>query len=114
MNARPYAVQMQRVLGSVAARVDAAIHPLLTMRDLRPESKTLVIIVTGDNSGPPSAEGVINIFAEVTKKLPGVKVRRGKVRDVFASANKVAVDVHAPEAMRSEDGAQFITQAESQ
>jgi F-type H+-transporting ATPase subunit gamma len=48
MNARPYAVQMQRVLGSVAARVDPSIHPLLTMRDLRPESKTLVIIVTGD------------------------------------------------------------------
>jgi F-type H+-transporting ATPase subunit gamma len=47
-NARPYAVQMQRVLGSVAGRVDSSIHPLLTIRELKPDSKTLVIIVTGD------------------------------------------------------------------
>jgi len=48
MNARPYAVQMQRVLGSVASRVDPSIHPLLTNRERRPDSKTLVIVVTGD------------------------------------------------------------------
>ena len=48
MNARPYAVQMQRVLGSVAARVDPSIHPLLTAREPRPDAKTLVIVVTGD------------------------------------------------------------------
>ena len=48
MNARPYAVQMQRVLGSVAARVDPSIHPLLTVREIRPESRTLLIVVTGD------------------------------------------------------------------
>ena len=48
MTARPYAVQMQRVLGSVAARVDPSIHPLLTSRELTPESRTLVIIVTAD------------------------------------------------------------------
>ena len=48
MSARPYAVQMQRVLGSVAARVDSDIHPLLSPRDPRPDSQTLVIIVTGD------------------------------------------------------------------
>src|SRR5256885_12336812 len=48
MNARPYAVQMQRVLSSVAARVDASIHPLLEARPPRPESRTLVIIVTAD------------------------------------------------------------------
>src|SRR5258705_5245202 len=48
MNARPYAVQMQRVLGSVAARVDPSIHPLLTNRAPRADAKTLVIIVTGD------------------------------------------------------------------
>jgi F-type H+-transporting ATPase subunit gamma len=48
MNARPYAVQMQRGLGSVAVRVDPSIHPLLTMRAVRPDSKTLVIIVTAD------------------------------------------------------------------
>src|ERR687888_2351052 len=48
MNARPYAVQMQRVLSSVATRVDPSIHPLLTFREQRPDSKTLVIIVTAD------------------------------------------------------------------
>ena len=48
MNARPYAVQMQRVLGSVASRVDPSIHPLLTSREMRPDSKSLVIVVTGD------------------------------------------------------------------
>jgi F-type H+-transporting ATPase subunit gamma len=48
MNARPYAVQMHRVLTSVAARVDPSIHPLLMAREQRPDSRTLVIVVTGD------------------------------------------------------------------
>jgi F-type H+-transporting ATPase subunit gamma len=48
MSARPYAVQMQRVLGSLAARVDPSIHPLLVAREPRPDSQTLVIVVTGD------------------------------------------------------------------
>ena len=48
MNARPYAVQMQRVLSRVASRVDPSIHPLLERRKARPESKTLVVIVTAD------------------------------------------------------------------
>src|SRR5690349_5338463 len=48
MAARPYAVQMQRVLSSVAGRVDPSIHPLLTVRELRADSRTLVVVVTGD------------------------------------------------------------------
>jgi len=48
INARPYAVQMQRVLSSVATRVDPSIHPLLIVREHGPESKTLVVVVTGD------------------------------------------------------------------
>src|SRR3954465_4271453 len=48
MSARPYAVQMQRVLGSVASRVDPSIHPLLMAREPGAESRTLLIIVTGD------------------------------------------------------------------
>ncbi|MES1254016.1 MAG: ATP synthase F1 subunit gamma [Acidobacteriota bacterium] len=48
MNARPYALQMQRVLASVASRVDPSIHPLLTVRPPAEGSKTLVIVVTGD------------------------------------------------------------------
>ncbi len=34
INARPYAVEMQRVLRSVASRVDPSIHPLLTSREI--------------------------------------------------------------------------------
>src|SRR5438876_10826678 len=48
MNARPYAVQMQRVLASVASRVDPAIHPLLTVRDPRSDARTLVVVITAD------------------------------------------------------------------
>jgi len=48
INARPFATLAQRVLSSVALRVDPSIHPLLTKRELKPDSKTLVIIVTGD------------------------------------------------------------------
>src|SRR5713101_5181613 len=48
MNARPYAVQMQRVLSSVASRVDASIHPLLEQRLIGADSMTLVLIVTAD------------------------------------------------------------------
>jgi F-type H+-transporting ATPase subunit gamma len=46
--ARPYAVQMQRVLSSVAARVDPSIHPLLMVREKHAGSRTLVIVITGD------------------------------------------------------------------
>jgi len=48
MNARPYALQMQRVLRSVAARVDESVHPLLVAREPKPDAKTLVILVTAD------------------------------------------------------------------
>src|SRR3954469_20520897 len=48
MNARPYAVQMRRVLTSVASRVDTSVHPLLMVRDPHSGSRTLVIVVTAD------------------------------------------------------------------
>jgi F-type H+-transporting ATPase subunit gamma len=48
VNARPYAQQMQRVLGSVASRVDPSIHPLLTVREPRADAVRLVNVVTGD------------------------------------------------------------------
>ena len=46
--ARPYAQQMQRVLGSVASRVGSSVHPLLTAREPGADSKTLVIVVSAD------------------------------------------------------------------
>jgi F-type H+-transporting ATPase subunit gamma len=48
MGARPYTLQMQRVLASLASRVDASIHPLLSAREPSAEGRTLVIVVTGD------------------------------------------------------------------
>jgi F-type H+-transporting ATPase subunit gamma len=48
MNARPYAVQMQRVMSSVAARVDPSIHPLLEQRERTAASRALVIVVSAD------------------------------------------------------------------
>ena len=48
MNARPYAVELQRVLSRVATRVDASIHPLLEQREATADSKTLVIVVSAD------------------------------------------------------------------
>ena len=47
-NARPYALQMRRVLASLAVRVDPAAHPLLAIRATGPDSTTLVIVVTAD------------------------------------------------------------------
>jgi F-type H+-transporting ATPase subunit gamma len=48
LSGRPYAIQMERVLSSLAARVDPSVHPLLTVREPRADSRTLVIVVTGD------------------------------------------------------------------
>src|SRR2546421_6068429 len=88
VNARPYAAQMQRVLGSVAARVDPAIHPLLTVREARPDAKTLVIIVTGDkglcgsfNTNVIKASGAY-IVESPQKCTLGLVGRKG--RDFFA------------------------------
>src|SRR5450631_2914327 len=47
-NARPFALQMQRVLHSLASRVDPSVHPLLAAREKHPGSKTLLIVVSAD------------------------------------------------------------------
>jgi len=50
-----------------------------------PYKTWVAIIVTGDNSGPPGADGVKSIFAEAAQKLPGVDVRMGTMEE-FADA----------------------------
>lgn len=45
LGARPFAVDMLRVLNSVAARVDTQAHPLL---EVKPDGRTLLIVVTSD------------------------------------------------------------------
>ena len=46
--ARPFAVEMQKMLAGLAGKVDASIHPLLTVREHTPDSHTLVLVVTAD------------------------------------------------------------------
>jgi F-type H+-transporting ATPase subunit gamma len=48
LGARPFALQMQRVLNSLASRVDPSSHPLLAAREEGPGSKVLLIVVTAD------------------------------------------------------------------
>ncbi len=87
MSARPYAVQMQRVLHSVASRVDPSIHPLLTVREPRRDGPTLVIIVTGDkglagsfNTNVIKAGGTL-VVETTTPVMLGLVGRKG--RDFF-------------------------------
>jgi F-type H+-transporting ATPase subunit gamma len=87
MSARPYAVQMQRVLSSVAGRVDPSIHPLLTQRERTADSKTLVVLITGDkglcgsfNTNAIKAAGAF--ILETPGSELGLVGRKG--RDFFA------------------------------
>jgi F-type H+-transporting ATPase subunit gamma len=87
MSARPYAVQMHRVLSSVAARVDPSIHPLLQSRTPGTDSKTLTIVVTGDkglcgsfNTNAIKAAGAF-IVETPGKSILGLVGRKG--RDFF-------------------------------
>ena len=50
-----------------------------------PYKTWVAIIVTPENTGPPSADAVKALFDETARKLPGVKVRMGKMED-FADA----------------------------
>ena len=88
LNARPYAVEIQRVLRSVATRVDPSLHPLLEPRQAGPESRTLVIIVSGDkglcgsfNTNIMKAAGAYILESPRTCTL-GLVGRKG--RDFFA------------------------------
>jgi F-type H+-transporting ATPase subunit gamma len=92
MGARPYAIQMQRVLSSVATRVDPSIHPLLQARERGPESRTLLIVVTGDkglagsfNTNIIKAAGtfIVQSSEPVTLGLVGRKGRDFFVRRGF-------------------------------
>ena len=71
---------MQRVLGSVASRVDSSLHPLLTDREIGPDSRTLVIIVSGD-------KGLCGSFnTNVIKAAGALRHRRVRSRARWASS----------------------------
>ena len=48
VGARPFALQMQRVLNSIASRVDPSTHPLLAEREPAADLKVLLIVITAD------------------------------------------------------------------
>ena len=89
-HARPFAIQMLRVLNSLAARVDPASHPLLDERKTpRAEGRALLFVITADrglcgsfNTNVIKASGgFINENADRQVAL-GLVGRRG--RDFFA------------------------------
>jgi F-type H+-transporting ATPase subunit gamma len=49
VSARPFAAEMRRVLGSLAARVDPSVHPLLDeRRGENPDGTVMLVVVTAD------------------------------------------------------------------
>ena len=88
--ARPYASEMQRVLKSVAARVDPGAHPLLDeRRAARAGGKTLLVVISADRGLCGSFNtNVIKAASTFIVDSPGREVslalvgRRG--RDYFA------------------------------
>src|SRR4029079_4159841 len=48
LGARPFARQMQRVLNSLASRVDPSTHPLLAEPEPSEDARTLLIVITAD------------------------------------------------------------------
>ena len=56
-------------------------HNLLPPTDW-PYKTWPAIIVTADNSGPPTLEAVRSLFAEALQKFPDVKVRMGTLDDI--------------------------------
>jgi F-type H+-transporting ATPase subunit gamma len=88
MGARPFALQMQRVLNSLASRVDPSTHPLLADRELTAESKVLLIVITADkglcggfNTNVIKAAGVFIGHTGATAVELGLVGRKG--RDFF-------------------------------
>jgi F-type H+-transporting ATPase subunit gamma len=70
LGARPFASQMERVLGGLASQADARTHPLLTQRDPHaPARPTLVIIVSADKGlcGGFNANIVKQATSEISK-----------------------------------------------
>jgi F-type H+-transporting ATPase subunit gamma len=85
-NARPYAHEMQRVLASLAARVDPSVHPLLAQRDLAAAgSKTMVVVITADkglcgsfNTNVIKAASTLIVGSEQRPVVLGLVGRKGR------------------------------------
>jgi F-type H+-transporting ATPase subunit gamma len=88
--ARPFANEMHRVLGNVAARVDPATHPLLDQRRTpRANGKALLIVISADrglcgsfNTNVIKAASIFIVETPARQVALGLIGRRG--RDYFA------------------------------
>ena len=89
MGARPFASQMERVLGGLASQVDTSAHPLLTQRAAdAPDRPTLVIVVSADKGLCGGFNtNIVRQAAEVITNASGAGVTLGLVgkkgRDFF-------------------------------
>jgi F-type H+-transporting ATPase subunit gamma len=88
-HARPYAIQMERVLESLATRVDPAAHPLLDQRETpRAGGRVLLFVITADRGLCGSFNtNVIKAAGTFITENPGRQVALGLVgrrgRDFF-------------------------------
>jgi F-type H+-transporting ATPase subunit gamma len=88
--ARPYALQMQRVLNSLASRVDPSMHPLLDDRRVQKAGgRVLLFVITADRGLCGSFNtNVIKGASQFITENPGRRVALGLVgrrgRDYFA------------------------------
>ena len=88
--ARPFATEMRRVLGSLASRVDPAAHPLLDERaEPKANHKSLLVVVTADrglcgsfNTNVIKASGAFIVEQGSRQVALGLIGRRG--RDFYA------------------------------
>src|SRR3954470_14627392 len=89
-HARPFAIEMLRVLNSLATRVDPALHPLLDERRVpRAGGKTLLFVITADrglcgsfNTNAIKAASTFIVEDPAREVALGLVGRRG--RDYFA------------------------------
>ena len=89
IGARPFASQMERVLGGLASQVDTSAHPLLTQRTPdAPERPSLVIVVSADKGLCGGFNtNIVKQAAEVITTAGGAGITLGLVgrkgRDFF-------------------------------
>jgi len=75
LNARPYALQMLRVLNSLASRVDPSLHPLLAQSAVEGGGRPLLIVITSD-------KGLCGSFNTNIVKTAGSHIAGHASRDV--------------------------------
>ena len=116
MSARPYAVQMQRVLGSVARASIRRFTRCSTVREPRPDSRTLVIVVTGDkglcgsfNTNVIKGGGALHRRAARSRARSGWSAARAATSSAGAASTVLFEQVGIFQKLRYDD-AQAIAQ----